>query len=94
MVQVRGGTVISVLMNGRALDKDQYVYRSMDALFDDIERFLKMDAEKGKPRTYMRALFDPADGHLLHYIRRVMGSRERVEITVQSLEPPPTGRKG
>src|SRR5262249_3157620 len=88
VVQVRDGRGTSVQLNGRPRDKDHYFYHGMEALFDDIERFLKMDAEKGKPRTYMRGLFDPADGHLLHYVRRVMGSRERVEITVQSLEPP------
>jgi hypothetical protein len=94
VVQVRGSTVTSVKLNGRLLDKDKYIYHSMDAKFDEIEEFLKKDAEKGRPRTYTRALFDSADGHLLHFVRRVMGTRERVEITVESLEPLPPAQAG
>jgi hypothetical protein len=91
VVVVRGGVTVSVLRNGRELEKRLRLSYGMSALLDDIEDFLKRDSQKGRPRTYTRALFDPGDGHLVHYVRRVMGSRERVEISVQSLEPLPEG---
>ncbi|MBV9125182.1 MAG: hypothetical protein JO112_17640 [Planctomycetes bacterium] len=93
VVQVRHGRVMSVVEaapgagdfvteNGRPLEPRQFSYYSVPALFDFVDQFLKMDAEPGSPRTFTRAYFDPEDGHLVHYIRRVMGSRQRVEIDV------------
>ena len=55
----------------------------MTALMDDIETFLEEDTEPGRPRTYSVATFDPVDGHLVRYVRRVMGTSERIEINVQ-----------
>jgi hypothetical protein len=54
----------------------------MPALFRFIEGFLKEDAKADSPRTYTVATFDPDDGHLVHFVRRVSGTTERLEITV------------
>ena len=50
------------------------------------ENFLRTDQKENR-RTYLRAQFDPEDGHLLHFVRRVKGSQERVEITVTEFRP-------
>jgi hypothetical protein len=47
---------------------------------------LKRDSEPGKPQVFKVAKFAPEDGHVLRYVRRVMGSRERVEITVDEFK--------
>ena len=61
-------------------------YHGMDALYDNIERFLEMDSEKGKPRTYARAEFDQHTGAIREYVRSVMTKRERLRIDVRPLE--------
>jgi Family of unknown function (DUF6174) len=87
VVHVRDRQVESVERNGQPLEERQRKYHSMLALFGYIERFLEIDAEPNRPRTYTVAVFDPNDGHLLHYVRRVMGTSERAEITVTELTP-------
>jgi hypothetical protein len=89
-VKVRNGTIVSVTLDGREvtqndkpLDPSRYPRYDMTALMDDIETFLEEDGEPGRPRTYTVATFDPTDGHLIRYVRRVMGSSERIEINVQ-----------
>jgi Family of unknown function (DUF6174) len=86
-VKVRGGKVTAVTLNERPLEPAQLHYHSMAALFDDIETFLDRDSQPGVPRTFTRGDFAPDDGHLIAYVRRVMGSRERVEINVIRFEP-------
>ena len=86
-VRVRAGVVVSAERNGQPVEERQLHYHSMNALFSDVERFLELDAEPGRPRTFCVARFDPDDGHLRHYVRRVMGSTERAEITVERLTP-------
>jgi Family of unknown function (DUF6174) len=90
-VRVRGGQVVAVTLNGRPLEPWQYHYHSMPALFDYVAAFLKQDTEPGRRRTFATAQFDAADGHLIHYVRSVMGTRERVEINTQ-LTPVPEQR--
>ena len=85
-VRVRDQKVMSVIRDGQPLEPRLYHYSDMPALFGFIEDFLRSDAEPGKPRTFTVASFDPNDGHLIHFVRRVMGGTERLEITVQ-LEP-------
>jgi hypothetical protein len=89
-VKVRNGKVVDVTLDGREitqndkpLDPSRYPRYDMTALMDDIETFLEEDAEPGRPRTYSVATFDPTDGHLIRYVRRVMGTSERIEINVQ-----------
>src|SRR5437016_11733117 len=96
-VKVRDSKVVSVTLddreitqNDKPLDPSRYPRYDMTALMDDIETFLEEDAEPGRPRTYSVATFDPVDGHLVRYVRRVMGTSERIEINVQlkKLEEP------
>jgi hypothetical protein len=89
-VEVRDGKVVSVTLDGREitqndkpLDPSRFDRYDMAALMDDIETFLEKDAEPGRPRTYTVATFDPADGHIVRYVRRVMGTSERIEINAQ-----------
>jgi hypothetical protein len=87
VVRVRDGKVISSTVNGRAEPPERFAYRDMDAKFDEIARFQEIDAKPGQPRTFCVGNFDPDNGALRQYVRRVMGSKERVEIVVDSLEP-------
>ena len=86
-VQVRKGIVTRATLDGRPIEPRQYIHFGMPALFDNIEAFLERDREPGQPRTYTRADFAEDDGHLIYYVRRVMGSRERVEIAIGRFEP-------
>jgi hypothetical protein len=87
LVRVRDGKVISASVNGHAEPAGRLHHYGMLRLYDFIDRFLKLDAEPGKPRTYTRALFDANTGGLRWFVRRVMGGHERLEIVVDSLEP-------
>jgi hypothetical protein len=83
-VRVRHGKVASVVMNRREqLPARLYRYHDMNGLFDAIEEFQKKDRQPGSRRVFTRALFDPDDGHLTWYVRRVVGSQEGVEIAVK-----------
>ena len=84
-VKVRNGRVLEAQYNGQAEPPERYHYRGMEGLFDFIEEFMKIDSEKGSPKTYVRAIFDDQKtGGIRWYVRRVMGGRHRVEITVDS----------
>jgi hypothetical protein len=82
-IRVRQGKVISVVRNGEPLEPRQHTYYGMPALFGFIEVFLKQDSEPGKPRTLTTATFDPSDGHVTRFYRRVLGTSEQIEIVVQ-----------
>jgi hypothetical protein len=86
-VRVRDGKTVFASLNDLPLAPAQLRYYGMIAMFDDLENFLELDAQPGRPRTFLVATFDAGDGHLVHYVRRVMGGRERVEVTVR-LDPP------
>ncbi len=97
---VRNQKVLDVQMNGEPL-RDQETderfppgherlqYFTMDRLLREIERFMELDAKEGR-KTYNVAIFDEQTGALRKYIRRVMGTRERVEedVKVEPLPPP------
>jgi hypothetical protein len=87
VVKVRHGQAVSLELNGLKTDGDAAKQQSMSEIFNWIDRFLRDDSEPNKPRVYTRAVFDPDDGHVRNYVRRVMGSRERVEIDVEKLTP-------
>ncbi len=88
-VKVRSGKVQEVLMNGRPLEKtaeqrdDPRIFRSMDAQFRAIQTFMDIDARPGATKVYVTAIFDAETGGVRRYIRRVMGSQQRVEIVVK-----------
>jgi hypothetical protein len=98
IVKVRKGKVVSVDMRQevpgeqaiKVVELERRLYRDHDmgGLFDAIERFLEMDAQKDSPRPYVRALFDPHNGQLRQYVRRVMGTRERIQIDVEPIQTP------
>jgi hypothetical protein len=81
-VKVRGGRVVESKFNEQAESASQFPYRGMEGLFDDIERFMKIDSEPGRPKVYVRAVFDERTGGLHSYVHRVMGSPQRVQIIV------------
>ncbi len=56
-------------------------FGSMDDLFRWIDERLARDAAD-HARPFVKATFDPHDGHVLHYVRSVMSTRERIEISV------------
>ncbi|MCI0378384.1 MAG: DUF6174 domain-containing protein [Gemmataceae bacterium] len=86
-VKVMKGRAVDVLYNGKPEPQERLVYYSMDRLFDFIEQFQDYDSMKGQPKVYVRAIFDDQKtGGLRWYVRRVMGGRERVEITVDDLQ--------
>jgi hypothetical protein len=86
-VVVRGGKVRSVTLNDTIqIPKNQFTYYGMLRMFDDIEDLLKRDSQPGKPQVFKMARFSAEDGHVLRYVRRVMGGRERVKITVEQFK--------
>jgi hypothetical protein len=64
----------------------QYSY-GVGPLFDLIHANLERDGQPGGQRTFTHALFDKGDGHPIHYVRRVMGTRRRLEIIIQLTDP-------
>jgi len=86
VVEVRSGQVRSVIMNQTVfLQPEQLPYHSMDRLLADIARSLEQDLKEGK-KVYTRASFDPKTGALKEYIRRVMGTAQRVQLHILELE--------
>jgi hypothetical protein len=56
----------------------------MPALFQILADFLRQDAERAKERrTFTTATFDAEDGHVTRFIRRVLGTPEQQDITVE-----------
>jgi len=87
-VDVRGGKVREVVMNGKErLPEEQLEFHSMEGLFNDIDLFLYRDGRPDSPPTFCRGYFDSSDGHLLQFVRRVVGGTERVEIKVEEFKP-------
>src|SRR5262249_54022783 len=60
-VKVRNGRAISVHCNDQLVEERLFRYSEMPALFSFIEEFMQQDSEPGKPRTFVRATFDPED---------------------------------
>jgi hypothetical protein len=58
-------------------------YGSMDDLFDFVERTLQEDIARGGKRPFTVARFQKTDGHIVHYVRSVMSTRERLDIRVE-----------
>jgi hypothetical protein len=54
----------------------------VSALFEQIEAALRQD-ETADRRNFATAQFDPKDGHPLRYVRRVRGTKERMEWHVK-----------
>ncbi len=82
-VQVRGGRVRSVTDDHGPLKAGSYPFDDMDSLFRFIELYLAEDGQPDRPRTFVVAGFSPEDGHVLHYVRSVLRTRERIEVDVK-----------
>jgi Family of unknown function (DUF6174) len=82
-VYVRNGKVVLATMDARPVEARLYNTLDMPALFDDIQTFLEIDSKPNSPRTFTRGVFDPADGHVVQYVRRVTASQQRVQIDVE-----------
>src|SRR5262249_17494969 len=79
----RTGAKITVhVENGQAEGPLATEFGSMDDLFDYVERRLRADRDSGGSRPFVKATFDHRDGHIVHYVRSVMKTHERLEITV------------
>ena len=97
VVRVRQRRVIEVRLNGQLLrdesnepyppGHERLQWYTMDHLLREIEIFLDQDAKEGR-KNYNVAYFDEQTGALQRYIRRVMGTRQRVE-ELAKVEPLP-----
>jgi hypothetical protein len=85
-VTVRGGVVSAATKKGKTEPADRLGLYGMDKLLAFIADNMDNDQEPGRPRTFTRALFEPNNGALFWYVRRVMGSHERVEISIEKIE--------
>jgi hypothetical protein len=101
LVSVRHGVVASVLEQrvvkeggkvktaGIPLEARLFSYYDMDALFDDLQRFLEIKADPRKGRVFLRAHFDPDDGHIQEYVFSNSTDRQRVRVVVELHRAPP-----
>lgn len=88
-VRVRGGKATEATLNGSPLEPRLLPAYDMLGWFDHVERFLELDRKPGRPRVFTRARFGPADGRLIHYVRRVGGTTERQELAIELTPPGP-----
>jgi hypothetical protein len=80
---VRGGDRYTVrVTDGKGTPARAGEFGSMDDLFDRIDAQLRADREPGSPRAFVKATFDPDNGHVIHYVHSVMKTRQRLEVTV------------
>src|SRR5207245_2240831 len=81
-VTVQNGHVTSAAdPEGKPLRPDQYEFGSMDSFFDFIANRMREDAEPSRPRPFVKATFDPSDGHVINYVHSVARTRERLEVS-------------
>ena len=86
-VQVRNGKVVSALGDGRPLESRLYPSYGMPGLFKNLEGFLDLKEQAGGSRRFLRAAFDPADGHVLQLVTSDPNTRNSVEVIVDKFEP-------
>jgi hypothetical protein len=87
--KIRRGKVISATLDGRPLEPRLLADYDMPAWFGFVDEFMKRDTAEGAPRTFRTAIFSPETGALLHFTRRVSGTRERQEVTIRITRPAP-----
>jgi hypothetical protein len=87
-VHVRGGKIELATVNGKPVPAGRRAQVDMDGLFGLIEEHLRLRAQPDQPKTFLRAHFDAADGHVRSYVRAPRG-QDRLEITMALLEPLP-----
>jgi hypothetical protein len=52
-----------------------------------MEGYMRMDTKPDARKVYVTATFEVETGAMRRYVRRVMGSTERVEILVKEFTP-------
>jgi hypothetical protein len=83
-IKVRNSKAVWVSSDGTALEERLYANYTMTALFEFIEDFLREDAKLAKERrTFTTATFDAEDGHVTRFIRQVLGTSEKQDISVE-----------
>lgn len=92
VVQVRNRQAVSVLMDGQPIEPRLYRYHTMEALVDDLERFLDLASKPDSPAAILQARFHPIDGHLVRYLYSVPTTRQQIEVSVKLR--PVNGRGG
>ncbi len=86
-VRVRQGKIESATRNSKPVPREDEKRFGVEALFELIQGNLDRDGQPGQERSYAHARFDKQDGHPIHYVRRVMGSRQRMEIIIELASP-------
>lgn len=81
-VRVRANKLVYVLEQGVELAPEQAARHTMDALFDLLHKYLDADGVPGAAKVYARARFHDANGAILEYVRRIMRTRQRLEIAI------------
>ncbi|MBI3407060.1 MAG: hypothetical protein HY040_01725 [Planctomycetes bacterium] len=82
-IRVRGGKLVHVLEDGVELCAGNAAQRSMEAMFELMQKNLDAGSRPGAEKVYVRARFHEGNGAVLEYVRRVMGTRRRLEISVK-----------
>jgi hypothetical protein len=80
-VRVRDGWVVSVTWNGQRLSPRLDRYFDQPGLVAAMQRRLELDSEAGA-WVFQTAFFDRQDGHLVRYVRSIMRTRERLQISL------------
>jgi hypothetical protein len=92
VVKVRAGEITEMFVNGKAKNiqsdlpmryNDVLLGHSMDDLFRAAEHFMEIDQRPDATKVYVTALFDPKTGGMLRYVRRVMGTKMRIERKIE-----------
>ena len=86
-VRVRLGKIESATRNSKPVPREDENGFGIEALFELIQGNLERDGQPGQDRSYAHARFDKQDGHPIHYVRRIMGSRQRMEIIIELASP-------
>jgi hypothetical protein len=71
--------------DGERLASGEVPYLNMKALFDRMDAQLTEDEQPGQPSVFAKADFDRSDGHVVRYVRSVRATRQRIQVTVESL---------
>jgi uncharacterized iron-regulated membrane protein len=87
--KIRRGKVLAATLDGRPLEARLLPDYDMPSWFGFVEEFLRQDTAPNARRTFRTAFFDPQTGALLNFRRRVSGTHERQEVTIQVSPPSP-----
>jgi hypothetical protein len=88
-VQVRHGEAVRAWADDQPVPASVAGSYDMASLLGGVGRLVEGDQAAGGWRPYAVAVFDRGDGHLLHYVRSLMRTRERVELNLMELRPVP-----